>query len=169
MSFLPENFELDKWQSSYTNIWEWDVRIRILSDSLTGYQYYNTDNKPVRSKDKPEWTPSDIGKNKFDHTKDNKIVQFISFVVWNYNTKQIEVCTIDKKTVIEQIWGLYMDTDFWDPKWYDIKIKKTWEGNDTKYTVLPWKIEETSDDIKTQYINKNVDLEKLFEWWNPME
>jgi hypothetical protein len=45
-------------------------------------------------------------------------------VVWNYDEKKIQVCSITQASIKNQIIGYAKDEDFGDPREYDIKINK---------------------------------------------
>lgn len=158
-NFLPNNYEIPKSNGRYTKFEEWETKIRIVSNSLVGWEYFNIDNKPVRQKTKFEKTP--------DIQAWRKQKEFWAFVVWNYKTKQIEVCEITQVWIKNAIFELYKDEDYWDPKWYDLKIKRKWEWLDTEYQVIPAPKKELDDDIKTEIINNDVKLEKLLSWEDP--
>lgn len=157
--FLPNNYELPKSTSRYTKFEEWETKVRILSNSLVGWEYFNTENKPVRSRTKFEATPG---------IKNNaKQKEFWAFVVWNYKTEQIEICEITQASIKNAVWELYKDEDYWDPKGFDLKIKRKWEGLDTEYQVIPAPIREIEKEVKEEYLKENIKLENLLEWTDP--
>ena len=60
MDFLPKTYEIPQAPSSYMKLQKGSNRFRILSSAMTGYEYWNLENKPVRSKEHPQLIPEDI-------------------------------------------------------------------------------------------------------------
>lgn len=127
MSFLPENYEQPASGGKYTKLESGTTRIRIISNSIVGWLGWTKDNKPVRDKSK------DIIKG-IDNLRDQPR-HFWAFLVWNYNTAQIEVMEITQRTIQNAIMELYKSSDWGDPKSYDITINKKGEGMSTEYHI----------------------------------
>src|SRR5687768_7065007 len=126
--FLPTDYQIPKSPSGYMRFEDGINSIRILSSAIVGYEYFNKDNKPVRSAEPFEDMPSDI-------KKDGKIKPFWAFVVWNYKMKMVQILEITQKGIMTPIKALVDNPKWGDPKKYDIAITKTGEGLDTEYTV----------------------------------
>ena len=77
MTFLPEKYTIPKGPSNYMRFQQGLNRIRVLSSAIVGYEYFTTENKPVRQKEAFDDYPLDIKKG-------GKIKPFWAFVVWNY-------------------------------------------------------------------------------------
>lgn len=161
--FLPENYELPKGNSGkYTKFENGTTRIRILSSCLVGWEYFDTEKKVHRQKTRFEKTPW------IEEWRSQK--EFWAFVVWNYNTENIEICQLTQKWLKEAILNYCKDSDWWDPKnRYDLKITRTWEKLDTSYQVNPWIPSATEEFILEEFKNTNIVLEALFEWKNPFD
>lgn len=162
-TFLPVGYELpakNTWR--YTKFENLQTKLRILSSCLVGWEYFNTDNKPIRQKQRFDKTPTDIQAGRYPK-------EFWAFVVYNYNTDQIEVCEITQRGLKEWILALIKDKDYWDPKTYDIKINKTGEKLNTNYSVVPGLWEPLKKEILDEYENNPIILEALFEWKNPFD
>ena len=155
MTRLPENYEVATSEGSYTRFVEWDTKLRILTSPIMWYEYFTTENKPKRSKEKFKNTP-DI-KEKW------QVKEFWAFVVYNYNTENVEICEITQSSIKKQLYQLSRDEDFGDPKQYDIKIKREWKGVDTRYMITPLNKTEFSKDVDI----KNINLEAMYSWDNP--
>lgn len=170
--FLPADYSIPSSEGwKYTKI-ERDIelRIRILSRPIVGFEYFSQDGqkrKPMRSKAYPTEI-IDPAINKF--TGKPEIPQeFWAMKVWNYNTKQVEIFQTNKNAVKSVILALARDPDYGSPKWYDLKIKKTWVDKATTYSVLPAQIKPLDEEIQITCDDTYVDLEALFEWKNPFE
>lgn len=141
----------------YTKLKEGQTRLRFF-DYVQGWEYWvvkDGSRSPVRVKqfmDVPnEWKP------------DAKF--FVAYVVWNYETKATQVCSLTQKTIISQLSTYLHDPDWGDEKGledFDIVIER--EGTtlqDTEYHVTP--------KPKTPFKEKlaTVHLEALFEGEDP--
>lgn len=157
--FLPAQYEPPKNNSKYTKFEQGETKIRILSPSIVWFEYFNNDNKPVRSRTQFTETPN--------IKSTSKVKEFWAFVVWNYTTESLEICEITQAWIKKTIFALYKDVDFGDPKNYDIKITRTGEWMETEYAVLPWAIKVLDDKIKTLYDDTTIDLEALYDWSDP--
>lgn len=160
--FLPTNYEIPKTPSGYMRFQEGANTIRILSSAIVGYEYFTKENKPVRQKDIFEDMPTDIKQG-------GKIKPFWAFIVWNYQLKLIQILELTQKSIMTYIKQALVDNPKWgDPKMYDITIHKTGEGLDTEYTVAGEPpLEQPSEDIKTAFMDKPINLEKLFSSEDP--
>lgn len=165
-SFLGDSYKAPVSGSSYMKLQKGENVIRILSNAVTGFEYWNNDNKPVRSKEMFSNTP-DI-KSDMDGNP-TKVKHFWSFVVYNYDTKNIEILQINQATIQGDIQALVNDEDWGNPKGYDIKITRSGEKLETKYSVNPKPAKPVSDEILAKYNAMNINLEALFTGSNPFE
>jgi len=56
---------------------------------MVGWVYWNTQNKPVRSRERWDEVPHDI---RIDSDgKQSKVKHFWTFVVWNYDQKMVQI------------------------------------------------------------------------------
>lgn len=154
--FLPKDYEIPASPSNYMRFQKGLNRIRILSSAITGYEYFTTENKPIRSKEPFEELPSDI-------KKDGKVKAFWAFPVYNYQTKQIQILELTQKSIMHSIKSLVDNSKWGDPKKYDIAVTKTGEGLDTEYdTQGEPPIADTDPKIVTQYNAMSINLEALY-------
>ena len=158
--FFKEGYMVPE-TSNYLKLSEGSHTFRILSSAITGYQYFNKDNKPIRSKDPFEETPSDI-------KKDGKVNHFWAFVIYNRDAEKIQVLELTQKSIMSPLKDLIDN-----PKWgsifgYDITITRKGTGfNDTEYSVIPNPKEVLSEEITNLYNNTNINLDALYESKNP--
>ena len=154
--FLPKDYEVPEAPSNYMRFQEGENRFRILASAVVGYEYFNKDNKPVRSKEAPESIPSDI-------KKDGRVKPFWAFPIWNYQTKTIQILELTQKGIMTYIKTLTSNPKWGSPFLYDICVTKTGEGLETKYsTVAEPPIGEPSDEVKSAFMEKPVSLGALF-------
>lgn len=161
MAFLDDAYELPASSDYYTKFVKWDLQLRILWDSLVCWLDWK-DWKPVRTMEQKK----PIGEmDKFG--KVIKPKQVWIFVVYNYATEKIEICELWQKWLQEALYKHFKDENRGDPKRYDIKVNKSGEGTDTKYTLIPIPHKELSNDIAILYKEKKIDLRELLRGGDP--
>ena len=171
---LPATFKIEEkeLESDYTELKEAETRLRILSDFITGNSYWTGDVRknekrvPVRKRDNETIDLSELGFGKYGADKVNT---FIAAVVWNYQTNKIELFETDKFSIISDIWGLEQDPDWGDTKRYDISIKKTGTGKETRYKVDPKPAKPVIPEILAACKSKYINLQALFGNGNPFK
>lgn len=167
MTFLPQGYELPKSSGSYTKLTQGDNKFRILGQAITGYEYFNTEKKPVRSPEFPKSTPN-IGKNEKGII--NPVKHFWAFPIWNYATNKIEILELTQSTIQSAIAGYSADEDWGDVTEFDITVNKKGELLTTEYQIRPSPKKPLSDDIKEAMKNApRPNLEALFTNANPFE
>jgi hypothetical protein len=154
--FLPNGYKVPVSPSNYMKFGDGENTFRVLTSAIVGYQYWNVDGKPVRVKDYPETMPSDIRAEK-DGNK--KIKPFWAFVVWNYQTKQIQILELTQKSIMTDIKALVDNHKWGNPKNYDITITKDGEGLDTEYATMPNPHSDIEDSVKNAFVDKKINLE----------
>lgn len=158
--FFWKDYEIPTTTSKYSRIeTDKELKIRILWKPLIGWQYFNTDKKPQRSL-KPFEKLIKPAISQFTNKPQGQS-EFWAFRVYNYETEQIEVFETTKNRVKEGIMDLFQDDEWGDPTWYDLKISRSWKGKDTKYSVLPWKPWELTDEIKQLDDDTYVNIDAL--------
>ena len=145
---------------NYTKIKDEAVKLRILSEAVTGYVYWTNDNKPVRSEVYPQSTPN--------IREDSKPKHFWAFKVWNYSTQQVEIWEISQASIRDRLWEYWEDKeDYGDLRNFPIKVSRTGKGLDTKYSVIAGKAKELEPEIEQISANTSVNLLALFDGSNP--
>src|SRR3990167_4420875 len=161
--FLPKGYEIPTTPSNYVMFQEGLNRIRILSSAIVGWEYFTVENKPVRSREPFEDIPANI-------KKDGRVKTFWAFVVWNHQTKSIQILELTQKSIMTAIKALVDNPKWGFPGLYDIAITKTGEGLDTEYnTQGEPPLGEPDMAIMDAYQAKPVNLEALYDGANPFE
>jgi len=160
--WLPQGYEKPKTQSRYLKFnEEGKYRFRILTKPIIGFEYFTTENKPVRQKEEFEELPRNI-------KEDGKIKEFWAFVVWDCNDKMIKICEITQQTIKEPILALSIDEDYGDPRGYDIEVTRVGKSyGEIKYTLIAKPPVPTSKEILDEFSKTYVNLEKLFTGEDP--
>lgn len=158
MNFLPSNYEIPKSPSSYMRMQDGVNRIRILSSAIVGYEYFNKDNKPVRSREVIE-DPADIKQG-------GKVKPFWAFAVWNYQTKSVQILELTQKSIMSAL-KIKIDNRKGDAKGNDFIITRQGEGLDTEYDVDVAEAEPINPEIEAAYKAKPIKLEALYDGSDP--
>lgn len=163
--FLPENYKDPKGSSNYLKLEEGNIKVRILSDVTTGWEYWIEENKkrkPIRVVDFKE-VPVEVRQAQDD---DDKPKFFWMLLVWNYALEKAQIFEITQVTIRRTIENLYKDEAWGDPKKYDLSITRTGEKFDTVYTIVPTPL--------TKFVTKDkdipaIDMSKIFENGDPFD
>ena len=161
------DYTVPKAQSNYTTI-EVDetVKLRVLGQAITGYSYFNKDNKPTRQEHPFKGIPKDLGER---DGKPNAIKHFWAMVVWNYNLDMIQIWEVPQSTIHSALYAYAMDDDFGDLRNYDIKITRTGKKLETKYMIKPLAPKATPEEAIEALKSNPVTLEALYTGQNPFE
>lgn len=164
MTFLPQGYESIPTNSNYLKFEDGENPFRVLSSAIVGFEYWNTNNKPVRSKTSWNTIPDDI---KYDEDGRFRINHFWAFVVWNYNEKKVQVLEITQKKIMKALKALVDNPQWGDPKGYDITVTKSGKGFDTDYVTMPSPHSELDPEIASIYSNTQINLEALYSGKDP--
>ena len=94
--FLPEGYEVQKSSDGgYMKLKAGANKFRVLSSAVMGWQYWNEEGKPVRAKDMWNVVPNDADLNKGWPQK-----HFWAFVVWNFETKAVEILRLARENLL---------------------------------------------------------------------
>ena len=158
MTFLPENYKTPD-NSDYMKFKDGENTFRVLSSAIVGFEYFNKDNKPVRSREPFKETPG--------IKDDGKVKHFWAFVIWNYEAEKIQLLEVPQATIQGSIMALVKNKNWGDPKEYDITINKTGEKLLTEYSITPNPKLPVSSKILEAYKNRPVNLEALYTGEDP--
>jgi hypothetical protein len=160
MTFLPPNYKApEKTGGNYMKLQDGVNKFRVLSEAITGYEYWNTDNKSVRS---PLY-PASIS----DIRPGDKVKHFWAFVVWNYAESAVQILEITQASIRDELIALQQNVDWGEPFGYDITITKTGQKMETKYSVQPSPHKPAPAEALAKYETMAIDLPKLYSGDNP--
>lgn len=141
-----------------------------LDSAIVGWEYWNTEGKPVRSPEPFDETPEDIRKN---NGKPEPIKHFWAFPVWDFQDKKVKVLEITQKTIMTAIRDYTKN-----PKWgkpimkYSFTVKRDDSGDITRYSIMAnpsdtidLQIEEAWDTAKEQ----GFDITRLYDGGDPFK
>lgn len=149
---------------NYAKLEDGANKYRILSEAIVGWQYWNTENKPVRLTERPETIPEDV---RMENGKPEKIKHFWAFVVWSYRESKIQILELTQVSIQGPLEDLVMSEDWGDPRGYDITITKKGQKLDTEYTVQPSPHKEAPVEATQMLKTTTVDLKALFRGEDP--
>jgi len=96
--WLDADYQLPS-SSSYMKLMPGDNKFRILSQPVTGYEFWTGENKAIRSRDIPKETPG-IKVNKEGKSSVN---HFWAMIVYNYNAKDVQILQLTQKGIMKYI------------------------------------------------------------------
>lgn len=166
MSFLPSEYKVPD-NSNYLKLQDGETRFRILGSAIVGYEYWNTSNKPIRSKTQFKGVPHDIRLD--DEGVPTKVKHFWAFPVWDYEYKVVKILEITQSGIQNQISAYIEDKDWGSPFGYDLKITRQGKGFDTKYTTIAAPHKPVDPEAVAALAAKPVNLDALFAGGNPFE
>jgi hypothetical protein len=164
--FLPKDYEVPQGPSNYMKFEQGANAFRVLSSAITGYEYWNKENKPIRQKEMWSEKPADI---RTDKDGSYRIDHFWAFLVWNYQTNSVQCLEIKQKGIMKAITALTQSKGWGSPKLYDITVTREGEGLDTTYTVMPEPPSEVKAEILEAYSKVKVDLTRLYSGEDPFK
>src|SRR3990167_3193057 len=150
--------------SNYTKFLEGENTFRVLSSAIVGWEYWNLENKPVRSKESFDDMPEDI---KTEKDGSQRINHFWAFVVYNYEAKKIQILELTQKGIMKTIQGLVKNPKLGNPTGYDITISRSGTGLETEYSTVPNPHSEIGTEILMQYERMGINLDVLYEGADP--
>lgn len=156
--FLPEGYEAPANGSNYLKLEKGEHKIRIMSKPIIGWLDWK-DKKPYRYRmdEKPA--------KSFDPAK--PIKHFWAFLVWSYEDSAIKLLEVTQKSIQAAIAELSKNEDWGEPFGYDLRINRTGESLETKYTVTPVPHKKLPDEIIQAFNNRPCNLEALYDNEDP--
>lgn len=137
-------------------------KFRVLSPVTMGFEYWTEDKKPIRAKELWNVIPLNADIRKGWNPK-----HFWAFVVWNFQTKSVEILEITQATIQSALKELIVSEEWGSPTGYSITVNRKGTDINTEYTVVPSPAKETPAEIIQAYKDKPIDLEQLFTGGNP--
>jgi hypothetical protein len=146
--------------SNYMKFVEGENTFRVLSSAIIGYVYFNTENKPVRSRTPFDGVPHDI-------KKDGDVKHFWAFLVWNYEAQRVQILELTQKGIMTVIQSYIKNPKWGNPREYDFIVTRTGSGLDTEYTTAVNPKSPLEESIVERVKAVKVDLNALFEGIDP--
>jgi hypothetical protein len=155
-AFVPVDYAAPSSGGGFSKIELGENRFRILSSPFLMWVTWN-DGKATKIK-----YLGDANKPAKPAGENASVKHVWGLIVWNYQTKAIEVLELDKATLITPLLSHANDTDWGHPKKYDVIFKKEGSGREgTKYSFIAKPHSEPSDEIIQAYTENPIDLSQL--------
>jgi len=155
-TFLPKSYKMSKAGGKYLKLKQWLNKIRIVSNA-TVWRIDWDNKKPIRTKEKQKAI-----------SRERQPKEFRAFAVRSYEDNCIVSCEFTQSWIKHAIMDLYQNQDWGDPKEYDLTVNRTGEWMETKYTVQPSPKKELTEDQKKALENVEINMELLFDNWEPI-
>lgn len=164
MTFFEQDYKIPQAPSSYMKLRQGKNRFRILDKAIFGWQYWNTDNKPVRSRKQFDLIPNDIKVK--DDGMPSEIKHFWAFPVWNYDLGMVQILELTQKSIMGEMKDK-IDNREGNATENDFVITRSGTGFDTEYKVDVLDRSPIPTDATVTYRNMNLNLEALFDGADP--
>lgn len=166
-----EDYSIPKSPSMYMKFEESEdgTEFMPLASAITGYEYWNVDNKPVRSAEAFDEIPEDIKKK---DGKPEPIKHFWAFPVWDFADKKVKVLQITQKTIMTAIRDYTRNAKWGSPIMkYSFTVKRDDSSDITRYTTMANPSDPTIDYAITeaweQAVQNGFDITRLYEGGDP--
>ena len=157
--FLPKDYKSP--EGAYYKLKDGANTFRILSKAVTGYEYWNTENKPIRSKTPftlPLVNPKLDNQGKVQAPK-----HFWAFVILAEGASTPQIMQLTQKSIQSSIKALVDNPKWGNPTGYDITIDRSGSNLTTEYSVMP----NPHSECPTMDIS-GINLDALFEGGDPV-
>jgi hypothetical protein len=137
-------------------------KFRILSAPIQGFETWTAENKPLRFKEYPKVAPENM-------RPDSKLKFFWAFVVYNFETKAIEILELTQSSIIGAIQALVNSEDWGSPTEYTLTVTRIGEKLETEYSTVPSPAKPTPPEVLKAFKEKPINLDALFSGGNPFD
>jgi hypothetical protein len=158
--FFQQDYKLPT-TSNYMKFLEGENTFRVLSSAIVGYEYFNKENKPIRSKLPFDETPN--------IKEGSEVKHFWAFAVWNYKDERVQILELTQKSIMQYIKGLVDNKRWGNPTGYDITVSRTGTGLATEYTCRAEPHSTLEDKIAEAWSKANVNLNALYKSEDPFK
>lgn len=161
-SFFPDSDYKMPETSNYMKFNEGDNSFRVLSSAVIGFEYFRSDNKPVRMKTSPDVIPSDIKEG-------GAVKHFWAFIVYNYEAKRIQILELTQKGIMKTMQSYIKNPKWGNPRDYDFIVTRTGSGMDTEYAITVNPKAPVDQSITDRFTKMKINLEALFTNEDPFQ
>ena len=141
-------------------------RVRFMGEGKTGWTAWSTENKPLRWEYLPEEPPDNI---KPDLSGKKALKRFLVTVVYDYESDDFKIFEMTQRSLMEQLFKYYQDSDYGDPTAYDIKLSKTGTGKETSYSLVAAPPKPIGKDILARFDEFYCNLDALYDGGDPFK
>lgn len=165
--FLPQGYQVPASNDKYMKFQPGENRFRVVSNkAITGWEWWTEDSEGKR---KPVRIPHSQRIPVEEIDEPDKIKHFWAFVVWNYKEEKIQILEVTQKGIQRTLESLVNDADYGSPRNYDIVVRKTGEGMETRYEVMPKPPKAIDAGVIKLFEDMQINLNALYEGKDPFE
>lgn len=154
-NFFPSNDYKIPNTSNYMKFQDGVNTFRVLSSAIVGYEYFNNENKPVRSREPFEGILEDAKKGE-------NVKHFWAFLVYNYEAKRIQILQLTQKGIMKTLQDYIKNPKWGNPREYDFIVNRTGSGLDTEYSVTVNPKSPVEAEVVEKQSKLKIDLELLY-------
>lgn len=162
--FLPKGYEIPDKGGSYMKFVKGENRFRILGSPILGYEGWKTDdegrNRPIRKRMTETHSVTEVD-------DPEKIKHFWALPVYNYQAEAIQILEITQKGIQKSLKSFASDSDWGNPREYDLVVVRDGDGMETSYEVMPKPKKEIDAGILKTYTDMAINLDALFDGADP--
>lgn len=155
----PMDTQAERPTYTYMKFQSGDNRFRILAEPERGYE---------------AWVGPEGAKKPWRRRSEGELIQAVGSTeikakalwvmpVYNYATSQIEVLNVNQKSIQESLASYRNDEDWGDFTEYDVVVKKTGEGLETRYEVMAKPHKALPEDVQSLWQSMTLNLGRTFE------
>lgn len=164
------NYDVPKGDSKYLKFEKGHTKFLAVDSAIIGWQYWNTDNKPVRLKEEPK-NPAELPGIKQEEDGRYKVTHFWAFPVVDCADGKVKILEITQKTVQSDIRAYTLNEDWGSPVMnYTFTVNREGDKFETKYTtmanptkIIPEEWKKAWEDVQAA----GFDLNALFDNGDP--
>ncbi len=129
-----------------------EVRIRIISQPIVGWENWTEEGKPVRfyPANKPRVLPN----------PNKPLRDFTAMVIWNYDLGMLQIWSFTQKNLKKSLGSLAQNKG--SPFLYDIFVSRHGEGTETRYILRPSTPHKMEKDIAEAIEQTPINLHALY-------
>lgn len=140
-NFLPINYKVPDKSRQFKKLTPGDNRMRILSEPLLGWIFFNKSNKPVRRPfSEGEFTIQELQELNCKADDENRLTckHFWLMLIWDYEEEIPRIIDLTQISIIKPLYALIDNEKWGDLRNFDVNINRVGTNkNDTVFTVLP--------------------------------
>lgn len=163
MSTIPDDFQPDSGTSNYLKLTLGKHRIRVLSEAIAGYSWWEDTPEGGR---KPNRIPM-TGRPPVEFAE--SVNKFLAFAIYNYEFGKIQVWEVGQTTIQKELKALESDPDWGNLMDFDLEIERTGtDRNTTRYRVTPKPKGELDPEVAKIVVENGLpNLKGLYEGVDP--
>lgn len=136
--FDPQsNYQAPKGNSNYLKFEKGHTEFLPLASAIVGWQYWNTENRPVRLKDQPTGNYADLKGIRQEEDGKYSVKHFWAFPVIDVADGRVKILEVTQSSVQQAIRAYTTNPRWGSPVMkYTLTVNREGDGFNTEYTVM---------------------------------